>query len=113
MFFVPCTICVLRDHEEDCWVISVPAYAVETAAGRLAELHSGVRKRIVFLDQKTEFVLTADTVTYHGRCVPITQNWLECLEKLFTGDIRPGISHLDWEFPDRLGNINITVMIAP
>ena len=109
MLCIPCTI----EAGADFWIITVPANAVENATERLSELRSGTRKRVVFLDRKTELTLTADTVTYNGRCVSITQNWLECLEMLFTGDIRPGISHLDWAFSDRLGDIDITVMIAP
>ena len=108
---VPCTIETGTSQGEDFWIITVPAAAVDTAAALLSELLSGTRKRMVFLDRKREFTLTADTAACNGRSIPVTGNFLECLEKLFSTDIRPGISHLDWEVPNQ--HICITVMIVP
>lgn len=105
MRYVSCTI----ETGDDFWVVSVPADAVENAGARLSELLSGTRRRIVFLDRKTEFTITTESAVCNGRCVPITKDWLECLEKLFTRDIRPGISHLDWEFSNQ--HMDIAVFI--
>ena len=112
MRFIPCTIEMLHTAEEDSWIITVPVHALDDAARLFSELLSGIRKRIVFLDRKTEFTITRDTAAYNGRSVNITGAYLECLEKLFSADIRPGISHLDWDFSDTSGNICITVRIV-
>lgn len=106
MQYIPCTIEIGHNFR----IITVPVDAVGNAAGQISGLLTGTRKKIVFLDGKTEFVVTAGTAACNGRCVSITKNWLECLERLFTGDIRPGISHLDWEFSDQ--HIDITVRIG-
>ena len=111
MKYIPCTIETLRTGTEDFWIIKVPADAVGTAASLLSELLSNTRRRIVFLDRKTEFTLTAESAAYCGRSISVTKNWLECLARLFSNDIHPGISHLDWDFSDRHGNIGITVFI--
>ena len=111
MRYVPCTIEMLHTAKEDFWIITVPVHALDDAARLFSELLSGIRKRIVFLDRKTECTLTAESVTCCGRSIPITKNFLECLKKLFYPDIRPSISHLDWDFSDRHGNIGISVFI--
>ena len=113
MRYIPCTIEMLRTDEEDFWIITVPVHAVDDAARLFSELLSGTRKRIVFQDRKREFTLTGDTAAYDGRSISITGAYLECLEKLFSADIRPGISHLDWDFSDTNGNLCITVRITP
>ena len=113
MKFIPCTIETGSSRGEDFWIINVPSQAVNDAARLFSELLSGIRKRIVFQDRKTEFTLTGDTAAYDGRSVNITGAYLECLEKLFSADIRPGISHLDWDFSDTNGNLCITVRITP
>ncbi len=110
---IPCTIETFSDHGEDFWVIHVPASAAKDAAARFSELLSGTRKRIVFLDRKTEFILTTDTATYNGRSVLVTRDFPECLEKFFSREIRPGIDHIDWDLSDKHGNIGITVRIVP
>ena len=112
MKYIPCTIETLSDHGEDCWIIHVPAADANDAAALFSQLLSGIRKRVVFQDRKTEFTLTSDTAAYNGRSVNITGAYLECLEKLFSADIRPGISHLDWDFSDTSGNTCITVRIV-
>ena len=111
MRYIPCTIRTSRCESEDIWIVSVPFNAVENASERFTELLSGSRKKIVFLDCKTEFIITAGSATRNGRCVPITKDWLECLKQLFSDNIRPGISHLDWDFSDRYGNVGITVFV--
>ena len=103
---------MLHIAEEDSWIITVSIQAANDAARLFSELLSGIRKRIVFQDRKTECTLTGDTAAYNGRSVSITGAYLECLEKLFSADIRPGISHLDWDFSDTSGNICITVRIV-
>ncbi|MBQ2920034.1 MAG: hypothetical protein IJE58_02525 [Oscillospiraceae bacterium] len=113
MKYIPCTIETLSDHGDDCRIIHVPAADANDAAALFSQLLSGIRKRIVFQDRKTEFTLTSDTAAYNGRSVNITGAYLECLEKLFSADIRPGISHLDWDFSDTNGNLCITVRITP
>ena len=109
---IPCTIEILSAHSEDCWIITVPTAVVDTAAAVISELLSGIRTRMVFLDRKREFALTADTAACNGRSIPVTGTFLECLEKLFSVNIRPGISHLDWEFSDQYGGLDLTIRIG-
>ena len=105
---IPCTIEVHRDHSADCWVIQVPEYSLKDAAEWFSELLSGSRKRVVFLDHKTDFTVTADSATFNNRQVPITRTWLECLEKLFSAR---HTNHIDYDFSDRHGDVTITVFV--
>ena len=104
---IPSTIQTFSNHGEDFWKIDIPAQAAE----QLSELLSSIRKRIVFQDRKTEFTLTTDTAAYNGQSISVTSDFLECLEKLFSTDIRPGRSHLDYDFSDKHSNICITLCI--
>ncbi len=108
---IPCIIETGISPGEDFWIITVPIQAANDAAQLLSELLSGIRKRIVLQDRKTEFTLTSDTAAYNERSVSVTSDYLECLEKLFSADIHPGISHLDWDFSDKHGNLCICVFI--
>ena len=109
MRYIPCTMETGTSQGEDFWIIRVPADAVETAASLLSELLSGTRKRIVFLDRKTEFILTADTAAHNGRSVPITKDFLEYLDKLFS--VRR-TNHIDYDFSDCHGDVTITVFVT-
>ena len=112
MLFIPCTIHTHRDRFQDFWIISVPADAVKNASELLAKLLSGQRRKVVFLDHKTGFTLTTDTAAYNGRIISIAGgDFLKCLKKLFSHDIHHGINHIDWEFSDKHGDIDITVQI--
>ena len=108
---IPCTIETLPAHIQDCWIISVPADALETASSLFEELLAGGRKRVVFLDRKTELTITADAAACNGRQVSITRHFLECVQRLFLQDIRPGISHVDYDFHDKHSEFGITVFI--
>ena len=112
MRYIPCTIQSFRCKSEDTWIISVPFDAVKNASERFTELLSGTRRNIVFLDSKTEFTITADSAICSGRRIPITKDFLECLKKLFSSDIQPGKSHLDYDFSDRCGDVTITVLVV-
>ena len=107
MRYIPCTIETAGDY----WCVIVPVDAVENASSLFGELLAGDRKRVVFLDRKTELTLTADSATCNGRRISITRDFLECIYKLFSQDIRPGISHIDCDFPDKHGDFGITVFI--
>ena len=111
MKYIPCTIRFLREPAEQTWAITVPAAVVDTAAGLISELLNGTRKRLVFLDQKSEFAVTADFAAYNGHQIPISRDFLECLEKLFSTPFRPGINHIDFECSDNQGNVNISIFI--
>ena len=110
MKYIPCTIRLLREPAEQTWAITVPAAVVDTAAGLISELLNGTRKRLVFLDQKSEFAVTADFAAYNGRQIPISRDFLECLEHLFSAR---ETDHIDYEFSHKSGIITITVRIAP
>ena len=111
MRYIPCAIETLSAHREDCWIISVPAEAIKNASSLFDELLAGDRKRVVFLDRKTELILTADSATCNGRRISITRDFLECVQRLFSQDIRPDFSHIDYDFPDKHGDFGITVFI--
>ena len=108
---IPCTIETHPAHIQDCWIISVPADAVKNASSLFDELLAGARKRVVFLDRKTELSITRDSAACNGRQIPITGDFLECVQRLFSQDIRPGISHIDYDFPDKHGDFGITIFI--
>ena len=107
MRYIPCTI----ETAGDDWCIIVPADAVKNASSLFDELLAGGRKRVVFLDHKTEMSITTDYAAYNGRLVSITRDYLECVQRLFSQDIRPGISHIDYDFPDKHSEFGITVFI--
>ena len=107
MRYIPCTIETVGDD----WCVIVPADAVKNASSLFGELLAGDRKRVVFLDQKTELSITTDSATYSGRQISITGDFLECVQRLFSQDIRPGISHIDYDFPDKHGDFGITIFI--
>lgn len=112
MKYIPCTIQNRSCHGENCWVLSVPVDAVKNAAAEMTRLISGKTKRIVFSDRKTEFVITTESVTFSGRRISITKDWLECIEKLFSSPCRPGYSHIDEDFSDKHGDVCITVFVV-
>ena len=107
MQYLPCTIEIAGDY----WCVIVPADAVETASSLFEELLADGRKRVVFLDRKTELTITADSAACSGRQISITRDFLECVQRLFSQDIRPGISHIDYDFHDKHGDFGITVFI--
>ena len=107
MRYIPCTIETVGDD----WCVIVPADAVKNASSLFGELLAGGRKRVVFLDQKTELSITTDSATYSGRQISITGDFLECVQRLFSQDIRPGISHIDYDFSDKHGDFGITIFI--
>ncbi len=107
MRYIPCTI----ETSGDDWCVIVPADAVETASALFDELLSGDRKRVAFLDHKTELTLTTDYAACNGRRISITRDFLEYVQRLFSQDIRPGFSHIDYDFPDKHGDFGITVFI--
>ena len=107
MQYILCTIEIAGDF----WCISVPADAVETASSLFEELLADGRKRVAFLDHKTELTLTTDYAACNGRRIPITKDFLECVQRLFSQDIRPGISHIDYDFPDKHGDFGIAIFI--
>ena len=107
MRYIPCTIETVGDD----WCVIVPADAVKNAASLFGELLARDRKRVVFLDRKTELSITRDSATCNGRQISITGDFLECVQRLFSQDIRPGISHIDYDFPDKHSEFGITVFI--
>ena len=107
MRYIPCTIETVGDD----WCVIVPADAVKNAASLFGELLAADRKRVVFLDRKTELSITRDSAICNGRQIPITGDFLECVQRLFSQDIRPGISHIDYDFPDKHGDFGITIFI--
>ena len=107
MRYIPCTIETVGDD----WCVIVPADAVKNSSSLFGELLAGGRKRVVFLDQKTELSITRDSAACNGRQISITRDFLECVQKLFSQDIRPGFSHIDYDFPDKHGDFGITVFI--
>ena len=107
MRYIPCTIETVGDD----WCVIVPADAVKNASALFGELLAGGRKRVVFLDRKTELSMTRDSAACNGRQLSITGDFLECVQRLFSQDIRPGISHIDSDFPDKHGDFGITIFI--
>lgn len=112
MKYITCTIRTFSKGGEDCWIISVPADSAKAAAVEMAGLLSGSVNKVVFSDRKNDFVVTADSVTCNNRRIRITRIWLQCIEKLFTHNIHPGCSHIDYDFSDKSGDISITVRIV-
>ena len=107
MRYIPCTI----ETAGDDWCVIVPADAVKNASSLFDELLADSRKRVIFLDRKTELSITTDYAACNGRQISITRDFLECVQRLFSQDIRPGISHIDYDFPDKHGDFGITVFI--
>lgn len=105
---IPCSIDIIRTPQEDCWIISVPASTAVCTAAEFSGLLGGKRKKIVFSDRKTDFIVTSDSAAYDGRRISVTKDWLECLERLFSN---PQSSHIDYDFSDKHGDVSITVRI--
>ena len=111
MRYIPCTIETLSAPGENCWIISVPADVVKNAAALFAELLADDRKQIVFLDRKTELTITRNSAACNEKRICITSDFLECIQNLFSQNVRPGISHIDYDFPGKHGDFGITVFI--
>lgn len=106
---IPCSIDTIHTPQVDCWIISVPTNAVGNATADFSDLLADKRKKIVFSDRKTDFIVTSDSAAYDGRRISVTKDWLECLERLFSD---PHSCHIDYDFSDKHGDVSITVRIT-
>ena len=106
---IPCTIHTIRTHREECWILSVPSGSAGNGAASLADLMAGKQKQIILSDRKTDFLVTSGFISFGGRQIAITKNWLECVHRLFSD---AHTDHIDFDFSDRNGDVSITVRIT-
>ena len=115
---IPCSIESVTAHTEVYWSLTIAFADVEKAALQFAGVHQGCIPKIVFTDPHSVQTLSIfpNSVTMGSRTVSISKTWLEAIWHLFLDFCLNGwtdAAHIDAEFPDAEGIVNITVEIEP
>ena len=114
---IPCSIDILEEYGEACWLVAVSMDNAMQAALQLSALHTGLISRITFQDSLHSKVLTLDkcSAVCGGHLVPLTEPWLEAVWHLFLKTALNGwtdTAHLDQAFLSANGNVTITLEIT-
>ena len=108
---IPCTIEILRNHDETAWIFTIPTEMVPDTIVLLTALQYGKLTQIKFTGQHTA-VLSARTLTLNGSTVVVTDIWLEAVISMLLDCLLNGwthLAHLDQDFDDT----TVCISIAP
>ena len=113
---IPCTLEILSNHSEVCWMLSISVADVEKTALHFIGLEQGILPKIVFCDHLSKQTLTvcSDSVTVGNRSVSTDKIWLDALCHLLLNTYFNGwtdTAHLDAEFSDQHGSVCLTISI--
>ena len=115
---IPCSIQVLEDIGEICWIIEISHRVIPQAALQLSALHNSLLSNVRFRDVGgiNILMIDSDTITLADKKVYSTSIWFEALLRLFLNTALNGwtdTAHLDQTFIGENGDISITASITP
>ena len=113
---IPCTIEVLEDNCEICWIVAISSSDISQAALRLCALQAGLVTGVRFCDfrQNTNFSIDSRCISLSGQTVFHNTVWLETVSAMFLNTSLYGwtnTAHLDESFSNQNGSISITITI--
>ena len=113
-----CTIDILADHAEICWLISISSADASNAALLFSALRSGMIPEVHFRDPRVReiFLIRMDTAVLGDLTISIPTNWSEALLHLFLNTALNGwtdTAHLDKAFHCTGKDITITITVTP
>jgi len=114
---IPCSIDILEESGEACWLVAVSMDNAVQVALQLSALHTELVSKIVFQDafHNKTITLHKHSAVYKEHLVPVTECWLEAVLRLFLKTVLSGwtdTAHLDQTFLSITGNVTITLEIT-
>ena len=115
---LPCTIDILTDNTEICWLIRLSSADASDAALLFSALHLGMIPEVRFRDSHVQenFLIRMDAAVLDDLSISIPTTWTEALLHLFLNTALNGwtdTAHLDKTFHCANKDITITITITP
>ncbi len=115
---IPCSIDVLTDKNETCWLVTVENSQTFTTALLLSALQNELLSKVSFIDSQNNRSLTIDThfATCNKESITVTKCWLDTVLCLFLNTVLNGWSdtaHVDQTFSSKTGEVSISIVIEP
>ena len=115
---IPCSIDVLTDRNETCWLVTIANSSTSTTALQLSALQNDLLSKVSLYDSRNNINLTIDThfAACEKETVAVTKCWLDTVLHLFLNTVLNGwtdTAHVDQTFSSENGLVSITIAIDP